>query len=308
MHDPVATAARALVARFRRQRPLRSGSLIITMFGDAIAPRGGTATLNSLIRLSRPFGLSERLVRTSVGRLAKDGWLGWRRSGRQSEYFLTEHGRERLTEPTRRIYGALPEEWDGHWTLLILPDTSSSVRERIRRELRWLGFGQLSGGLLAHPNLAPAEARKELTQLGLGAGIVIMRARSEGGESDRRLAATGWDLRELGRAYTRFLAAFTPVHDALAEGGDVTPETAFVIRTLLIHEYRRIHLRDPLLPRALLSDHWVGESAYALCQSLYRRVFEAAETHLSANACTLRGRLAPFSKAAMGRFGGLRAR
>jgi hypothetical protein len=44
MSDRTLAAAAALVARFRRQRPLRGGSLIITVFGDAIAPRGGAIT------------------------------------------------------------------------------------------------------------------------------------------------------------------------------------------------------------------------------------------------------------------------
>ena len=69
---PSIAAVSALLARFRRQRPLRSGSLLITILGDAIAPRGGAVTLGSLITLARPFGLTERLVRTSVGRLAKE--------------------------------------------------------------------------------------------------------------------------------------------------------------------------------------------------------------------------------------------
>ena len=72
--DP-ATAAAQLVARYRRQRPLRGGSLIVTIFGDAIMPRGGAVTLGSLISLAAPFGLNERLVRTAAARLAKEGWL-----------------------------------------------------------------------------------------------------------------------------------------------------------------------------------------------------------------------------------------
>jgi hypothetical protein len=41
MHpDDTATVARELLARFRRQRPLRGGSLIITLFGDSILTVG----------------------------------------------------------------------------------------------------------------------------------------------------------------------------------------------------------------------------------------------------------------------------
>ncbi len=69
---------RAAAALSGAQRPLRGGSLLITLFGDAIAPRGGAVTLGSLIRLAAPFGLTERLVRTSVARLAREGWLAAR--------------------------------------------------------------------------------------------------------------------------------------------------------------------------------------------------------------------------------------
>ena len=55
MTDHASTAAAELVARFRRQRPLRGGSLIVTMFGDSIMPRGGAIALGSLIALAAPF-------------------------------------------------------------------------------------------------------------------------------------------------------------------------------------------------------------------------------------------------------------
>ena len=82
-------AAARLAAHFRRQRPLRAGSLIVTLFGDSIMPRGGAIALGSLIRLAAPFGLNERLVRTAAARLAEEGWLETRRQGRQSEYRLS---------------------------------------------------------------------------------------------------------------------------------------------------------------------------------------------------------------------------
>src|ERR1700723_3600108 len=92
MATVASTAAAELVARFRRQRPLRGGSLIVTIFGDSIMPRGGAVALGSLIDLTAPFGLNERLVRTATARLAKDGWLEGRRAGKLSEYRLLEKG------------------------------------------------------------------------------------------------------------------------------------------------------------------------------------------------------------------------
>src|SRR5262245_35383449 len=101
---PLEPSVAALMRHFRRQRPLRGGSLIISIFGDSIAPRGGSISLASLIALAKPFGLTERLVRTSVARLAKDGWLEAERRGRLSFYRLAKPGRARFEEATRRIY------------------------------------------------------------------------------------------------------------------------------------------------------------------------------------------------------------
>jgi phenylacetic acid degradation operon negative regulatory protein len=308
MTDPVAAAAASLVAGFRRQRPVRAGSLLTTIFGDSIAPRGGTITLASLIRLAQPFGITERLVRTSVGRLTHLGWLAYRRSGRQSEYFLSDLGRQRFAEATRRIYGESPRSWDEHWTLVLLPSGSGAARDKARQEMSWLGFGQLGAGVLAHPNLDLADARQQLAARGIDGEVVIMRARSEGAEANRKLAAAGWDLGELGRSYRRFLSSFTPARELIAGRQDIPAEPAFVVRTLLVHQYRKIHLRDPLLPRALLPGQWIGEAAYELCRDLYRDVFAAAETHISATAVTLDGALGRLENTALRRFGGLRAR
>ena len=184
MTEPLAIPLHGLLGRFRRQRPLRSGSLLVTILGDSIAPRGGVVTLGSLIRLAAPFGLPERLVRTSVARLAQDGWLAARRSGRNSEYRLTEPGRRRFAAATRKIYGERPHSWDGRWTLLVLPSlpaASGNGRERLREELRWLGFGQVGAGVLAHPSLGFAELRARLTESGIKPEGVLMRAQSEKG-------------------------------------------------------------------------------------------------------------------------------
>jgi phenylacetic acid degradation operon negative regulatory protein len=111
-------------------------------------------------------------------------------------------------------------------------------------------------------------------------------------------------LSELSRGYRRFVELFRPVREALATERP-SPLSAFIVRTLLIHEYRKIHLRDPLLPASLLPADWVGAEAYELCRVLYARVFAAADVHLSQSATTVSGRLAAPSEAAFRRFGGL---
>lgn len=303
--SPSSAALGRLVERFRRQRPMRAGSLLVTIFGDAIAPRGGAATLASLIRLAEPFGVTERLVRTSVARLADDDWLVGTRAGRVSEYALSAAGRTRFALATRRIYGGAPAEWNGQWTVVTFPSLHGTARQSARDELRWAGFGEPSAGVFVHPHLSPAAARERLEALGLARAAVVLRSTADRREDDAALVAAGWDLAELGAGYRRFVRAFEPAAEALAAGHELAPEEAFVLRTLLVHDYRRIHLRDPLLPAALLPGDWVGSTAYALCREVYSRVFRPAEAHLGVTAARLDGPLPGPEPETWARFGGL---
>jgi phenylacetic acid degradation operon negative regulatory protein len=305
--DRIDTGVQALLGRFQRQRPLRSGSLLVTILGDSIVPRGGIITLGSLIRLAAPFGLPERLVRTSVARLAQDGWLSARRSGRRSEYQLSERGRRSFAAATRRIYGAGPHVWDGRWTLLLLTAPQRAAvesRERLREQLRWLGFGQLTPGVWGHPGGRTADLRARLAEAGVAENVLLMQALSAERGADRRLVQLGWNLGELATAYRRFVTSFAPLGKLLKSHSAPSRASAFIVRTLLIHEYRKIHLRDPLLPDALLPRDWIGSAAYELCRELYRDVFRDAERHLTAQAHTLAGSLPPASREARRRFAG----
>lgn len=302
---PSAPPVQGLLRRFHSQRPIRGGSLLITLFGDSVAPRGGVVTLGSLIDLAAPFGLTERLVRTSVARLAQDDWLVARRDGRRSEYRLTRNGQQRFAEATQRIYSKAPASWDGDWTLLVLQPIGGSRRERLRESLHWLGFGQLNPVVFAHPNGNVEQVRTWLSGLDVPQSALLFRSRSGSAAEDRAVIASGWDLGGLTRRYRRFVDSFSPVELHLKGRPVLSPESAFVIRTLLIHEYRKIHLQDPLLPAALLPSEWVGASAYELCAGLYARVFGSAEQFLSATASTLDGALPPADKSAYERFGGI---
>lgn len=297
----------ALVARFRRQRPLRGGSLLVTILGDAIAPRGGTIALASLIRLAMPFGLTERLVRTSIGRLANEEWVSFERSGRASFYSLTTNGRARFAEATQRIYGAPPKDWDGLWTVIIAPASLKSRRDDLREELLWLGFGQITPGVFAHPTYHESAISARLDELQSTGELVVMKGTILSEAASANLVAMGWDLNELARRYKRFIDMFAPVAAALddAINAPLAGDIAFILRTLLLHEYRKIHLRDPLLPAALLPEDWVGTDAQRLCRDLYAKVFPASEQYLSATVQTQAGALPAPAAEIFQRFGGL---
>jgi phenylacetic acid degradation operon negative regulatory protein len=294
-----------LVARFRRQRPLRGGSLIVTLFGDSIMPRGGAIALGSLIELAATFGLNERLVRTATARLTHDGWLEGRRAGKLSEYRLSKNGRARFAEATKRIYSEPDTQWSGRWTLIVVPPMRAAERNEIREELVWRGFGEISANVFAHPELDSQALRPQREPGGLLGNVVAFDA-SLGSEDDpQRMVDLGWDLEDLGMRYQRFVARFAPVQSELTRHGGIEPRDCFLVRTLLIHEYRRLHLRDPLLPAQLLRPNWPGAQAAMLCRDIYARVFSPSEAYLSRVACRLAGALPEADASVLQRFGGI---
>lgn len=305
----VETACRKLIREFRSRPTLRSGSLIITVFGDAIAPRGGKVWLGSLIQAMSSFGISDRLVRTSVFRLARDGWLQSEQVGRRSYYSLTENGRGRFDQATHRIYGAPVNDWDGQWCLILLSSLTTADKEAVRKECGWLGFGPLSANVLAHPAPDLSELDITVQRLGVAEELVVLNGQTVRNEAGmRRLAHSGWNLEDLDRQYARFVTMFRPVMRAVLESAKAKNQTAFLLRTLLIQEYRKILLRDPTLPAELLPADWQGAAAYRLCSNLYRALHATADDYLTDCMETADGPLPLPGASYRARFGGLETR
>ena len=279
---------------FRSQRRLQAGSLLISLFGDAVLPRGGRLWLGSLIRLLQPLGLSERLVRTAVFRLAKERWLRPEALGRRADYELTDTGRRRFYAASQHIYAAQAPNWDRRWRLLILiGKLESKTLERVRRALFWQGFGSLGADTCIHPSADLDSALDALIAEGLESALAhimpFIAAQAPSIASANDLVARAWDLADLARAYDSFCHMYQPILTELQAAaahpdkttGEATDEEAFLLRLLLIHDYRRLLLRDPELPDVLLASNWPGQQARTISRDIYRRLLEPSERHLN---------------------------
>ncbi|MCC6947904.1 MAG: phenylacetic acid degradation operon negative regulatory protein PaaX [Bradyrhizobiaceae bacterium] len=294
-----------MVARLLRRLKPKAKSVIITVYGDSITHHGGCAWLGSLIRLVAPLGLNERVVRTSVFRLVREDWLVAEQIGRRSYYRLTESGRRRVDAAHGRIYHRARRPWDRRWTFVIT-QAAAARRKALHDDLRWQGFGQLASGVMLHPDPDEADLRALLAGAGAERQVLVMRATAESPDGAlREVIHRAWDMRRLAVDYTAFLSTFRPVAEALGAAGKLDPETCFAVRTLLMHAYRRVLLRDPKLPEELLEPDWPGTAARLLCRDLYRLVQAPAEQHLMAELETPAGGAPAAYLSYFSRFGGL---
>ena len=299
------------IAQALSAEPLRSKSLVMTVMGDAIAPHGGAVWLGSLIELLAPLGVTDRLVRTSVFRLVQEGWLNASREGRRSRYAFEPKSLRRFQRADRRIYAPPGLHWDGRWTLVLAPNGSidGDLRTAVRKELEWEGFAMLGPGVLVHPAVDDEGLADALRRTGAADQVFVLSASElphAGSRPLQELISEGWDLTAVAQSYREFIAQFTPLLARLREEKDIAPQNAFVIRSLLIHAYRRLQLHDPLLPIELLPDPWPGSDAYAVARALYVLVYAQAEAHIDA-VLRREDEAAPSADDAFyQRFGGLR--
>src|SRR5437763_16958420 len=135
----IAEPASALLDRFHASRPLRAWSLIITLYGDSIVPRGGSLWLGSLTQIMALFRIDPGHVRTAMSRLTADGWLERERVGRSSYYRLSKREEGSFAAAARRIYFAEQPPFDGRLRLALL---SSAIDDRsaVRPSLERAGF------------------------------------------------------------------------------------------------------------------------------------------------------------------------
>ena len=261
---------------------LRANSLLITLYGDCLAARTAPISLATLIELAGMFGLSPGLVRTSVFRLTADGWFDVSKAGRRSFYGLSALGLQRVVHAQRRIYDFAPLPCDGHWTLaLIDAQLKASTRQHLKRELLWAGFGQLSNNVFAHPHADQDALKDVINSTKTQDQMVVLRAQSMDGYAQRPLATVMQDtfkLAAVGQAWQDFIKRFAPIEPGTA---GLSPADAFFTRTLLIHEYRKVLLRDPQLPADLLPDNWAGNKARALCAAMYRGLADSSNQFLA---------------------------
>ena len=265
-----------------KREPSRTGSLAITVFGDAIVPRGGSVWLGTLLAFFETLDIDSGVVRTAMSRLAADGWLARNKVGRNSFYRLADKGRETFDAAMVHVYHPRAPDWTGRFELLLIGNGGD--RDVSRDALKDAGFGSPLPGVWVAPSgvVVPEEA----------AGAIRLEVSAED-DSGRRLLSESWPLDRMAEAYHEFIATFEPLRESIRKGAPLSDTDAFTARILMNHHYRRVVLRDPLLPASLLPRDWPGRAARELCHQIFLGLLEASERWLDEHGSNENGPLPP---------------
>jgi phenylacetic acid degradation operon negative regulatory protein len=254
------------------ESPLRTWSLIVTIYGDCVMPRGSELWLGSLTEILAALDVEPGSVRTAMSRLARDGFLIRRRVGRTSHYALSHDAIAVSRQAEARIYRATPPNAPADWDIAVAPGAA----EADRRAMAALGYEALCPGVFVRPRLPAAEAPP--------GDMIRLAARGD----DGALARAVYPLEEFAARYARFADAAQPL---AAIGAAAKGLEAVALRVGLVHAFRRIVLRDPRLPCTALPADWPAAQAYEAFAVAYRTLEAASDAWLSANARNSAGRL-----------------
>lgn len=227
----------------------RVWSLMVTLFGDLAQEKGSQIEGPVLSAVMAVMDVRPEAVRVALHRLRNEGWIASRKQGRTGSHALTQASHSETLAASTRIY-ARPNEQEAKWRLILLEDAGDPPR----KDMEERGFAQLMprvylGGM---QSAAP------------GSAMVLT-----GG------AAPQWLRQQISEQmlepeYAALLPVLRAIDRSIPAGSlDALHTTA--LRCMIVHNWRRIVLRHPALPRSLLPDDWAGQSCHLMVDRLLTR-------------------------------------
>ncbi|KUJ81035.1 PaaX family transcriptional regulator C-terminal domain-containing protein [Ruegeria profundi] len=258
------------VSHLTSEGSLRVWSVLVTIFGDLAQNKSDQISGSLITALTSLVGIKAEATRVALHRLRKEGWIESTRVGRASVHRLTEYGRNQSATAAPRIYAreaSSPEIWH-----VLISSSSDSSRKELADLL-------LTGDYVS---LNPATA--------MASGPMPDDLEDLLGFETSAVSVPQWlqDLfgpEQLKHAYDEFWKTTCAIDESLPPAGVDDPMKRAMLRVLIVHNWRRIILRHPVLPADFLPTDWNGpacrESVSKLLERLPRPELAALETELS---------------------------
>ncbi|WP_227935164.1 PaaX family transcriptional regulator [Alkalihalobacillus deserti] len=256
---------------------MKPRSLMFTLYGEYIQYYGGEVWVGSLIQLMSKFGVSESSVRGAIFRMVQKNLLQVRKIGNKSYYSVTELGKRRIEDGVKRVYTTQSQTWDGMWRILTysFPEEKRELRNVIRKELNWTGFGVISNSTWVSPNSLEEQVIEMIETYKLQEHTFLFSSSSIVSHDNESIINKGWDLQGISDEYDIFIETFSPKFEELREkalNNLLKDDECFMERTKLVHQYRKFLFQDPGFPRDLLPPHWSGTKARELFWNIHQLI------------------------------------
>ncbi|SFS82208.1 transcriptional regulator, PaaX family [Sulfitobacter marinus] len=241
--DDFAHAASAL----KKLGGQRVWSLMISLFGDLARREGDVIDGPVLSTIMAAMDVRPEAARVALHRLRKDNWIASEKQGRISLHSLTPDGRAQADDASARIYTP-PDDLCQNWQMLLLKSADAGG-------LDLDGFTQVDARVFVGPTdiATPKDAYVTV-----------------GADAPAWLQAE-LEPQTLTESYTQLHTALVHAVQHLPAPDALTPLEIATLRCLIVHNWRRLALKHPALPKPLIRKDWVGFKAHVLVADLLAR-------------------------------------
>lgn len=204
----------------------RTWSIIVTIFGDLAQNPLDEISGPLLSSLTSKIGIKPQAMRVALHRLRRDGWIVTEKLGRTSKHRLSKFGLEQSAIASPRIYSReseVPTQWHILITDPLAPKTNHTLGKR--------GYLSVRNGVYIGEGKAPTIPTNDLVLEGNLSSIPDWL---------KTAVADPETIQE----YTQLVENITFVNDILVRGYIPSQIEVAIIRTLIVHNWRRIVLRQ----------------------------------------------------------------
>lgn len=199
----------------------------------------------------------------TVKRLLKTGYIEKIYKNGEPYLRLTNQGTKKIIR-VFPLFKITQRKWDGQWTVIVfdIRETKRWVRNLLREQLVRLGCGMLQRSVYITPHNITYELKGMIEYQGLQGMVRVFRAPLLFEEDEKELANRVWKLDNLNEHYYKVLRKWERKKEEL-----VGKKKEIFIRRLR-NLYFEALVKDPILPKELLPNDWVGEKVHNLIRSL----------------------------------------
>lgn len=230
------------------------GLALIAQGLDETVGAGSRAYHYRKLGFYNPPGYNNDYFEATLRRLIKKKILSGELS---NELKITERGWQYLKEDFPFVDWQ-QEKWDGYWRMVIfdIAEKNNSVRQKLRRELLRLKFGQLQKSIYITPHKSEEKIWQWLKENNLTGQAGILVAKQLFIDNFKSLAEKIWHLDRLNRLYGQLKK--------------IKIEDKFSAKKWL-GRYLEIAAADPFLPSELLPKLWKGFAAQKILRQKIRK-------------------------------------
>lgn len=181
-------------------------------------------------------------------------------------YQLTPNGRSYI-DLTLDCLHKKEISWDDRWTTVFfsVPENNRPNRDRLRRYLQKLGFGNLYGSVWISPHNHISAIRNFARKLAIAKNVTILTSRAQ---DKSTIVNSAWDLSSIKKRYNKFLI---DSQSSIRNLKPNSPNYGLKIKKI-IFDLALIISTEPDLPKELLPGDWPKPKAMALYREVRKKL------------------------------------